>query len=239
MKVTPRIAAMGGGGFSMEPRNRRLDLWLLSLTRRKRPRVLFVPTASGDARSYVARFHRAFAAHHCTPAHLDLFHRKLVDLRTHLLAQDLIYVGGGNTANMLAVWQVHGVDRILREAWQSGVVLCGLSAGAICWFESGVTDSFGTALQPLAGGLSLVPGSFCPHYDGEASRRPAYRQLVASGKLSPGHAADDGVALLFEGSSLADVVTSRRGRSGYRMERARGDGRETPLPARLLPPPRA
>lgn len=197
--------------------------------------VRFVPTASGDSPGYVARFHRAFARHACTPAHLELFRRKVSDLRALLLAQDLIYVGGGNTANMLAVWRLHGVDRSLREAWERGVVLCGVSAGANCWFESSVTDSFGQALQPLPDGLALLPGSFCPHYDGEAARRSAYRKSVGGETLSGGHAADDSVAVLFEGAQLADVVGSRPGLHGYRVELVEGAARETALPARLLP----
>jgi dipeptidase E len=206
---------MGGGGFSMEPRNPRLDRWLLSLTGRRTPRVLFVPTASGDAARYIARFHRAFAKHACTHEHLPLFGRTVADFRALVLRQHLIYVGGGNTANLLAVWRTHGLDAILREAWEAGVVLCGVSAGAICWFEAGVTDSFGPALQPLPNALGFLPGSFCPHYDGDAQRRPAFRAFLASGALPSGHAADDGAALLFEGSTLADVVASRRNARGY------------------------
>ena len=217
----------------MEPRNRRLDTWLLSLTRRRRPRVLFLPTASGDVPDYVTRFHRAFAKFDCRPAHLALFQRTVDDLRTFILSADLIYVGGGNTANMLAVWRAHGVDEILREAWEQGSVLCGPSAGAICWFESGLTDSFGTKLRPLRDGLGFLPGSFCPHYDGEAARRPAYRAAVAAKQLPPGFAADDGAALLFEGTQLADVVSSRPNASGYRVERKA----ERELPARSLPRP--
>lgn len=226
-----RIAALGGGGFSMEPRNPRLDRWLLSLTGKSKPRVLFVPTASGDSKSYVTRFHRAYAKLPCEKAHLDLFRRSVRDLEEHVLTQDLIFVGGGNTANMLAVWRVHGLDRALAKAWRQGTVLAGVSAGALCWFESGVTDSFGEKLQPLADGLGFLPGSFCPHYDGEPGRRPAYRKHVASGKLPPGFAADDGVAVLFEGTRPADVVSSRPGVSGWRME---SGGRESALPARRL-----
>lgn len=227
---------MGGGGFSMEPRNRRLDLWLLGLARRRTPRVLFLPTASGDSRQYVARFHRAFRRLACTPAHLDLFHRSVLDLRKLLVSQDLIYVGGGNTANMLAVWRVHGVDVALREAWQQGVVLCGVSAGAICWFEGGVTDSFGSALQPLRNGLRFLSGSFCPHYDGESARRPAYNRLVAAGELPSGYAADDGVAILFEGSTIADVVRSRRRGAAYEVFRESRRAVEREIPSRRLPP---
>src|ERR1044071_9062105 len=142
------IAALGGGGFSMEPRNPRLDRWLLSLTRKRRPRVLFVPTASGDAPRYIARFHRAFP----DGADLPLFGRTVRDLRSFVLRHDMIFVGGGNTANMLAIWRVHGLDAILREAYENGTLLCGISAGANCWFENSLTDSFGRPLRPLDDG---------------------------------------------------------------------------------------
>src|SRR5438067_4418543 len=192
-----RIAALGGGGFSMEPRNLRLDRWLLSLTGKRRPRVLFVPTASGDSVRYIARFHRAFGRHECEPEHLQLFNRGVRDLRSHILRQHVVYVGGGNAANMLAVWRVHGLDAILREAYENGTLLCGVSAGANCWFESSLTDSFGRPLRPLHDGLALVPGSFCPHYDGERDRRAAYRRFVGRGELPAGWGAEDGVAVLF------------------------------------------
>ena len=212
----PSIAALGGGGFLMEPRNRRLDDWLLSLTRKRRPRVLFLPTAGGDSARYVARFHRAFP----DGAHLGLFNRTVGDLRSFVLGHDLVYVGGGNTANMLAIWRVHGLDAILKEAYESGTVLCGVSAGANCWFENSLTDSFGRPLRPLNDGLALLPGSFCPHYDGERDRRDAYRRFVAGGALPGGWAAEDGVAVLWSGGKVADIVTSRRGKSAYRVEGA-------------------
>lgn len=218
----------------MEPRNQRLDRWLLGLTRRRRPRVLFVATASGDSAGYVRRFYRAFGKYRCEAAHLGLFDRSGVDVRETILSSDLIYVGGGNTANLLAVWRVHGVDTALREAWHDGAVLCGVSAGAICWFEGGVTDSFGPELQPLSGGLGLLPGSFCPHYN-DAARRPAYQRLVARGALQPGYAADDGAAILFEDGAIADVVRSRRGVAAYRVTSGKGRAVEETLPARLLP----
>ena len=218
----------------MEPRNPRLDKWLLTLTRRRKPRVLFVPTASGDASDYIERFYRAFGRLPCTPAHLTLFNRTVIDLRTLLTSQDLIYVGGGNTANMLAVWRLHGVDEALREAWHGGVVLCGVSAGALCWFEAGVTDSFGKELQPLTNGLALLPGSFCPHYN-EASRRPAFQRLVRQGRLPSGFAADDSVALLFEGSRVSDIVRSRPHVQAYEVFSDHGRAVERAVAARLLP----
>ena len=220
-----RIAALGGGGFSMEPRNARLDRWLLSLTGKRRPRVLFVPTASGDSPKYIARFHRAFAKLDCEPEHLQLFNREVRDLRKFVLRQHVIYVGGGNSAAMLAIWRVHGLDAILREAYENGTLLCGVSAGANCWFESSLTDSFGRPLRPLHDGLALLPGSFCPHYDGERDRRAAYRRVVGSGELPAGWAAEDSVAVLFEEGNMAAVVASRRGKSAYRVEAMRSSSR--------------
>ena len=221
---------MGGGGFSEEPRNLRLDKWILAMSRRRRPRVLFLATASGDSADYIQRFYRAFRKHDCEAAHLGLFDRSASGVRETIVSSDVIYVGGGNTANLLAIWRVHGVDTALRDAWNDGVVLCGVSAGAICWFEAGVTDSFGPELQPLHGGLGLLPGSFCPHYNA-APRRPAYQRLLARGALPPGYAADDGAAILFEDTAIADVVRSRRGMAAYRVT---GAAEET-LEARLLP----
>jgi len=175
------IVALGGGGFSSEGPGSPIDDYILSLARRKDPRVCFLPTASGDSDTYVANFYRAFSQRSCRPVDLALFRRTVVDLRQFLLEQDVIYVGGGNTANMLAVWRVHGLDAILRECWGSGVVLAGSSAGAICWFEAAVTDSFGLQLAALNDGLRFLPGSACPHYDSEERRRPTYQRLVAAG----------------------------------------------------------
>jgi haloacetate dehalogenase len=230
-----RIVALGGGGFSTEPENPLLDRFVLSLARSARPRVCFVPTASGDSADYVARFHRAFSALDCEPCELRLFERSVGDLRSFVLAQDVLYVGGGSTANLLAVWRTHVLDRIVAEAWEEGVVLCGISAGMNCWFEQSVTDSFDVArLAPLNDGLGLLAGSACPHYDGDEQRRPAFRRFVGGGQLAGGYAADDGAALVFSGRELEEVVGSRPGAAAYRVERS-GDGvRERRLAARLL-----
>lgn len=150
-------------------------------------------------------------------------------LRELVLAQDLVVVGGGNTANMLAVWRTHGFDAVLREAWEAGIPLCGWSAGAICWFEAGVTDSFSPQLDGMPDGLGFIPGSACPHYDGEELRRPVYRELVATG-FPPGLAMDDAAAVVFEGTTLAEVISTRTGATAYRVDA----GSETPLPARIL-----
>ena len=215
-----------------------LDEELLRLARERRgatrPRLCFIPTASGDSPDYVGRFHLAFDDVAET-SHLTLFDRQVEDIPSFLLAQDAVYVGGGNTLSLLAVWRAHGVDLALRACHDAGVVLGGLSAGSICWFESGTTDSYGPTLQPLDGGLGLVRGSHSPHYDGEAQRRPTYQRLVGSGRLVAGLAVDDGAAAVHDGPSLVEVVASAPGRTAYRVEPdGQGGAIETALPARIL-----
>jgi dipeptidase E len=208
-----QIIALGGGGFSMES-SPVLDDYILEATGKADARVCFLPTASGDSDNYLMRFYRAFLSKECEPSHLDLFRRSGRDLAKQLLSQDVIYVGGGNTANMLAVWKLHGVDEILRQCWESGVVLAGVSAGAVCWFEMGSTDSFGPGLSAL-GALGFLPGSMCPHYDGEAQRRPRLGELIKAAEMPPGYAADDSVALHFRDQELYRVVSSRKHAKAY------------------------
>ncbi|WUD71324.1 peptidase E [Streptomyces sp. NBC_00510] len=235
MTAKRRIVLLGGGfsgapGASGSP----LDTYLLRTTGRPRPKVCFVPTASGDAQPYVEEFHAAFSARDCEPAHLSLFRRDHQDLRSFVLSQDVVYVGGGSTAAMLAVWRVHGLDAVLREAYDAGVLLCGVSAGANCWFRACLTDSFGP-VRPLRDGLGLLPGSFCPHYDSEPARRPAFRAAVAVGELPGGWALDDGAAALFTDGGLTEAVAERPGLTLHRVEPGSGGAvRETALPARLL-----
>jgi dipeptidase E len=222
-----QIVAMGGGGFMAE-RDSLLDSFMLSLKDASRPRVCFVPTPSGDSDRGIAAFFEAFSARDCEPSCLRLFGMPERPAE-HLAAQDVIYVSGGNTANALAVWRLHGIDDALRDAWERGAVLGGVSAGANCWFESCVTDSFGPSLEPLHDGLGLLPGSFCPHYDAEELRRPVYRALVDEG-FPPGYAADDNAALHFVGTELREVVGAHPNAAAYRVE----PGSETPIPARVL-----
>jgi peptidase E len=205
-----------------------LDGFMLSLANASRPRVCLLPTASGDSDRVIAAFFESFGRRACEPSCLRLFGapERPAD---HLAVQDVVYVSGGNTANALALWRLHSVDDALRAAWRRGAVLGGVSAGANCWFECSVTDSFGPALAPLHDGLGLLDGSFCPHYDGEERRRPVYRELVEGG-FPPGYAADDAVAFHFGGLELREVVAARDGASGYRVDA----GGETAIAARRV-----
>jgi dipeptidase E len=225
--VDTQIVAMGGGGFSMEPDNPALDHFVLSLARRENPSVCFLATASGDAQSYIDSFYDAFRKLPCRPTHVPLFART-PDLTTALLEQDVIYVGGGNTKSMLAVWREWEIPALLRRAWQAGTVLAGISAGAICWFETGLTDSSGSGLYQLSG-LGFLAGACCPHYDGEAERRPALHRLIENGTIPTALALDDGAAAHFINGSLANIVSSRAEARAYRVERVEGRIRETIL----------
>lgn len=229
-----RILAIGGSSVMASSTDWPLHQFLLDLTGRERPRICFIGTASGDDASYRAGFYATFARH-AQADHLALFDLTVDDIAAFLLEQDAIFVGGGNTANLLAIWRLHGVDKALKAAWEAGVVLAGPSAGGMCWFDAGLTDSFGPGLAPLKDGLKLLGGSFCPHYDSESLRRPRYEETVGSGALPDGYAADDGVGLLFEGRGLAEAVASLPGQHAYRVERRRGNAvEETQIRARLL-----
>jgi dipeptidase E len=233
--VTPtrHVVGLGGGGFSRFGRVSKLDDYVLSLTQKDHPRVLYLGTAGGDSDAHIVLFYEAFAGR-ARPSHLKLFGTpNRSEWRPLIREQDVIYVGGGNTANMLAIWRVHGMDQALREAWDDGVVLCGVSAGMNCWFEASITDSFGLELSALRDGLGLLSGSVCPHYDGEERRRPVYRQLVGEG-LPGGYAVEDSAAIVFEDSSFKEAVAEVEGRRAYRVELVDGQVTETAVPTRFL-----
>ena len=221
------IVAMGGISWEDEERLPLENYWL-GLTAAERPRVLVVPTAVAEKAEMTLAIAEQLSRR-AVVSQLSFFPWPPSDLRELALGHDAIYVTGGNTANALAIWRVHGFDAILREAWEAGVVLAGWSAGMICWFEAGVTDSFGPQLEGMRDGLGFLPGSACPHYDGEGERRPVYSRLVGEG-FPAGLAADDCVALRFDGTELAEVVSSRAGSRAYRVT---PEGEE-PLEARLL-----
>jgi peptidase E len=228
-----QIVAMGGGGFSMD-KNSLLDEYILKLVPHEKPRVCFVPTASGDSDRYIVRFYSAFLKLPCIPSHLSLFNSPAADLRSFIFEHDIIYVGGGNTKNLIALWKAWKLDVILKEALEKGVILCGLSAGSLCWFESGVSDYLNNGTMAVLDALGFLPGSHCPHYDGESERRPAYHQFVAQGLLPDGYAVDDGVGLHFVDDQLAAIVSSRPDAKAYRVETINGTVRETPLQPNYL-----
>ena len=238
-EIKRQIVAMGGGGFSMEPGNPLLDDFVLSLVPQSPARVCFIPTASGDSAPYLVKFYRAFSGRAIAsdltifdPAGVPRRPSHTAEIAGFLADQDIIYVGGGNTANLLAMWRAHGIDRVLRDAWWAGKILCGVSAGMICWFRDGVTDSFGK-LAALGDGLGFLEASACPHYDGEPGRRAAFHTAISQGMVG-GYAADDGAALHFRGSEFAEAVASREAASAYRVDLIGGRVEETRLATRFL-----
>lgn len=228
-----QILAMGGGGFSMEPENLKLDRFLLSLVEKPKPKVCFIGTASGDAESYIERFYTSMKKLECEPNHLSLYRPPEGDLRQFVLSQDIFYVGGGNTRNLLVLWKEWGLDTYLREAWENGAVLAGISAGSICWFEQGLTDSVTGKLLPLDC-LGFIKGSNCPHYDGEELRRPAYQMAIKEGSMLPGIACDDGVAAYFVDGVLEKFVASGSKAKAYKVQFIDGEIEEKPIDPELL-----
>ncbi len=200
------------------------------------PRLCYLGTATGDDPVRIAGVYGAFAGSAVRVSHLSLFPMPTVpDVRAHLLAQDVVWVGGGSVANLLAVWRVHGLDAVFREVWEAGVVLGGVSAGSLCWHVGGNTDSYGPQLRPVTDGLALIPTSNSVHYDSEAQRRPLYQRLVADGTLPGGHATDDGVGLVYRGTELVEAVADRPGAAAYRVGRGPdGTAVETRIEPRRL-----
>jgi len=232
--VTGTFVTLGGGGVSAAGRITPIDELILSVSATHRPRVCFMSTASGDDVEYVAWFERAFEGRDRTSV-LSLFCRRPWGDTdpSMVLERDVIHVGGGSTANLLAVWRLHGLPDILAQAAENGVVLAGVSAGVNTWFEGSSTDSF-VPLAPLRDGRGMLPGSACPHYVGEANRQRSCRRMVAEGQLPAGHAADDGVALVWRRGELAEAVGERPGGRAFRVTRHGGRAVETPLDVRYL-----
>ena len=226
-----------GGGMLMPRDSAPLQVkYAMELTGRPRPKLCVLNTAVGDDPSAYLRVYDRLAETQARVRHLALFPMpNVADPEDLLMSQDIVFVGGGSVANMLAVWRVHGIDEILRKAWQAGIVLAGSSAGGICWFEGGTTDSFGIKLRAFTDGLAMLPGSFCPHYHSEAERRPLYQRLVADGALPGGIACDDGTAAHFTDETLAEQVSDRPEANAYRVAHdGAGSATETPLPVRFL-----
>jgi peptidase E len=231
------IVAGGSGQLMESPNAASLD-FILGLTGKDRPRVLFVPTATGDKPPDIVAFFEAYDTARCEPHNLGLFNRQYDDLDGYIKAFDVIVVAGGNTANMLDIWRRHGVDRILREMFDdpanANVVFAGGSAGAICWFQGGTTDSFGPTLRVLPEGLGLLEGSFCAHYDGEGQRRPLYHQALLSGELPAGYACGESDAVLFDGTSFVTAISLSDKPVALRVEAVDGTVVETPLAVRKV-----
>ncbi len=224
---------MGGAALPPELDNLLLVEYFLRQTGKRRPKVCFIGTAHGDAETGRLRFYAGFSRFPCVPVHLPLFARTPRDLASFVMEQDAIFVGGGNTRSLLAVWRDWELDRHLRAAWEQGVVLGGASAGSICWFEHGVTDSVAGPLTALPC-LGFLPGSNCPHYDSEPLRRPTFRRMVAGGAMPDGMAADDGVALHYVGTQLKKVVGSVPRASAWRVTKSRNSALESRVPAKYL-----
>jgi peptidase E len=206
--------------------------YALGLTGKREPRICVLNTAAGDDPRWAMLMYDRLAGHPARLSHLALFPMPNVsDPADLLLSQDVIFVGGGSVANMLAVWRVHELDVIMRKAWHAGIVLAGSSAGGICWFEGGTTDSFGRELRPFTDGLGLLSGSFCPHYNSEPERRPLYHRLIIDGTLPAGIACDDGVGAHFVDETLTEVLADRPESGAYRVS---AGAIETPLPVRYL-----
>jgi dipeptidase E len=227
-----QIIPIGGGGFYRDSENLALEKYVVAQSGAEHARVCFVPTASGEPDHYLSSFYAAFLKLGCQPSVLSFF-KRTPDLRSFLLNQDVIFVGGGNTKSLLAVWRDWGVVDILRQAWESGVVLTGVSAGAICWFEQGLTDSFSDHLRPLEC-LGFIPGSCCPHYDGEPQRRPSYHKLLTSEEIRAGVAIEDWTGVHYLGKEIHRVVSSKRGARAYSMRAVYGSVQEVPLPTEYI-----
>ncbi len=233
------IVALGGGGFSMEDDNIYLDAFIFGLAQKERPKVCFVGTASGDAQSYSEKFLNAMEKHDVVANELLLYRPPVArdELEKYVLDQDVIYVGGGNTFNLMTLWKAWGLDEIFKKAHDQGVLLAGISAGSICWFDGGVSDSFsppGSDLLDAVEGIGLIAGSNCPHYDGEAYRRDQYHRLLKNGSLKDGIAAENGVALVYKKGRLAEVVSSSEEKFAYKIVVENGIVHEEKIRARFL-----
>lgn len=212
-----QIIALGGGGFSDEPNNPLLDDYILNQSAKTNPKICFIGTASGDAFDYIKNFYRHFKQKDCIPVHLSLFQGHTNEIEEFILGQDILFVGGGNTRNLLVLWKEWGLDLIIKKAYAQGTILAGISAGSICWFEEGLTDSIPNQLNKLDC-LGILEGSNCPHFDGEPARQSVYKGKIANGEMKGGIACDDGVALHFMNEKLKKVVSSRANKYAFQYE---------------------
>lgn len=216
MTKLKQIIALGGGGFSEENDNTKLDSYILAQVKKEKPKICFIPTASGDADGYIKRFKQAFEKMNCEPVHLSLFSPPCANLESFIMGCDVIYVGGGNTRNLLALWREWELDKYLRRAWNNGIVMAGISAGAICWFEQGLTDSSGVGYDCI-NCLGFLKGSCSPHFDSELERKLVMNQLIDKKEMHPGYGIDDCAAIHFVDQDVRAVVRSKPGAQVHYM----------------------
>ena len=220
MQTGGRILVLGGHEFKRRDGNDAIVQSIVDLAESARPRICLLPTASGDPEDQIVSFRRLFAERDCRPSSISLFRLGIdrIDVRDHLLSQDVIYAGGGSMVNLIAIWRAHGLDRILRECWEEGILICGQSAGAMCWFEHGITSSSGEPAP--AEGLGLLPGSACVHYLSEPARRARFMGAIGAGEIPAGLGMEDQTGALFEGRRLTETIVAREGAAVWRIERA-------------------
>jgi dipeptidase E len=226
--MNAQIIAMGGGGFSSETGASALDRYVLAQSTQQHPKVCFLAQASGEAQPYIDKFYSAFSQYLCQPSHLSLLNPPTDNLPEYLLQQDVIYVGGGNTEHLLAVWRVSGLHIHLRRAYENGTILAGISAGANCWFEQSVTD-VDDGGYAIVGGLGYLTGSCTSHYSSEVGLRPACHQMIAENRLKSGYTFDDFAAGHFINGQLHRCVCSRSEAQAYFLENKNGSVHETLL----------
>ncbi len=210
-----QIIAIGGGGFGRNPYKRKIEKYIIDQCDKEKPNICFIPTASAEDRSYIVNFYVSFGKFDCSLNHINFFQRT-PRLESIINKQDIIFVGGGNTKSMLAVWKDWKLDKMLLKAYERGAILCGVSAGAICWFEKGVTDSWASNLNVIDC-LGFVPETCCPHYDGEKDRKPSVKQFVENGIIDTCYAIDDEAALHYKNGSIYKAINFGHNKSVYKV----------------------
>ncbi len=227
---TGQIIALGGGGFSDSPDNLLLDEYILLQTNKAKPKILFLPTAGGDHPDYTAKFYRTYKKLNCKPSHLELSRKSIAykKLEQAVMSSDAVFAGGGSPAYLMQVWRKCGLDKIIKRAWAEGIVLSGMSAGAICWYEDGFKNPSPDVWRRIKC-LGFLEGSFCPHYDKRGELRKAYRNMVSKGRLADGYGVEDGVALHYSGTGLKYIVSAVQGAKAFRVQKSGFRARENEL----------
>ena len=216
MAKSRNIIAIGGGGFGANPGQGIIEKYILKQTKKKNPKICFIPTATGDNEAYKVNYYSTFTNLDCCPSHLDFF-KRTPDLNDLILNQDAIFVGGGNRKSMLAVWREWGLDKILKKAYLNGTVMSGVSAGAICWFQNGITDSWASNLKMMPC-LNFIKGTCCPHYDEEPERKPTVKNFLLRNKVKNVYAVDGGAALHIKDEKIFKSIIFKKNKSSYLVD---------------------